>query len=94
MIVVVTGGFSIAAATATRGIADNNSFQLNDDLTLVRGNHQIALGANVAHFRVSFRTWARGGGQWNFTGQASGLGLADMLLGRVATIDQSGLSGV
>src|SRR5258706_2471201 len=94
MIVVVTGGFQIAAATATRGIADNNSFQVNDDLTVVRGNHQIGLGASVARFRVSFRTWARGGGQWNFTGQASGLGLADMLLGRVATIDQSGLSGV
>jgi Carboxypeptidase regulatory-like domain/TonB dependent receptor len=94
MIVVVTGGFQIAAATATRGIADNNSFQVNDDLTVVRGNHQLGFGASVAHFRVSFRTWARGGGQWNFTGQASGLGLADMLLGRVATIDQSGLSGV
>jgi hypothetical protein len=94
MIVVVTGGFNIAAATATRGIADNNSFQINDDLTLVRGNHQIGLGGSVARFGVSFRTWARGGGQWNFTGQASGLGLADMLLGRVATIDQSGLSGV
>ena len=94
MIVVVTGGFQIAAATATYGIADNNSFQLNDDLTLVRGNHQIALGGSIARFGVSFRTYARGGGQWNFTGQASGLGLADMLLGRVATIDQSGLSGV
>jgi hypothetical protein len=94
MIVVVTGGFQIAAATATLGIADNNSFQVNDDLTLVRGNHQIALGGSLAHFRVSFRTWARGGGQWNFSGQASGLGLADLLLGRVATIDQSGLSGV
>src|SRR4029077_4906808 len=33
-------------------------------------------------------------GQWNFSGQASGLGLADFLLGRVATLDQSGLSGV
>jgi hypothetical protein len=94
MIVVVTGGFQIAAATATRGIADNNSFQLNDDLTLVRGNHQIGLGGSVARFGVSFRTWARGGGQWNFTGQASGLGMADLLLGRVATLDQSGLSGV
>jgi len=94
MIVVVTGGFQVAAATATRGIADNNSFQLNDDLTLVRGSHQIALGANIARFGVSFKTWARGGGQWNFSGQLSGLGLADFLLGRVATVDQSGLSGV
>jgi hypothetical protein len=94
MIVVVTGGFQVAAATATRGIADNNSFQLNDDLTIVRGSHQIALGGSVARFRVSFKTWARGGGQWNFTGQLSGLGLADFLLGRVATVDQSGLTGV
>ena len=94
MIVVVTGGFNIAAATATVGIADNNAFQVNDDLTLVRGNHQLALGGSLAKFRVSFRTYARGGGQWNFTGTASGLGLADLLLGRVGTADQSGLSGV
>ncbi len=94
MIVVVTGGFNIAAATATVGIADNNAFQVNDDLTLVRGNHQLALGGSLAKFRVSFRTYARGGGQWNFTGAASGLGLADLLLGRVNSVDQSGLSGV
>jgi hypothetical protein len=94
MIVVVTGGFSIAAATATRGLANNNSFQINDDLTLVRGSHQIALGANLAYFNVSQKVWARGGGQWNFTGAASGLGLADLLLGRVNTLDQSGISGI
>jgi hypothetical protein len=94
MIVVVTGGFNIAAATATRGIAQNNSFQVNDDLALVHGNHQLGVGVNVARFTVDQKTWARGGGQWNFTGQASGLGLADFLLGRVATLDQSGLSGV
>ena len=94
MIVVVTGGFNIAAATATRGLANNNSFQINDDLTLVRGSHQIAFGANIAYFNVSQKVWARGGGQWNFTGAASGLGLADMLLGRVNTLDQSGISGI
>ncbi len=94
MIVVVTGGFNIAAATATRGIAQNNSFQVNDDVALVRGNHQLAFGGNVTRFTVDQKTWARGGGQWNFTGQASGSGLADFLLGRVATLDQSGLAGV
>jgi Carboxypeptidase regulatory-like domain len=94
MIVVVTGGFNIAAATATRGIAINNSFQVNDDLAVVRGNHQLGFGVNVARFVVDQKTWARGGGQWNFSGQSSGLGLADFLLGRVATLDQSGLAGV
>src|SRR5256885_15226145 len=76
MIVVVTGGFSVAAATSTKGIGDTNSYQFNDDLTLVRGDHQMALGGALTHYRVSFRTWARGGGQWNFTRTASGLGLA------------------
>jgi hypothetical protein len=94
MIISVTGGFSIAAATATRGIAQNNSYQVNDDLALVHGNHQFGFGVNVARFVVDQKTWARGGGQWNFTGQASGLGLADLLIGRVATLDQSGLAGV
>jgi len=81
MIVVVTGGFNIAAATATRGIAENNSFQVNDDLALVHGKHQFGFGVNVARFTVDQKTWARGGGQWNFSGQASGLGLADFLSG-------------
>jgi len=94
MIVSVTGGFTIAAATATRGIAQNNSYQFNDDVAIVHGNHQFGFGANVTRFVVDQKTWARGGGQWNFTGAASGLGLADLLLGRVATLDQSGLSGV
>jgi carboxypeptidase family protein len=94
MIVTVTGGFNIAAATATRGIAKNNSFQVNDDVAMVHGHHQFGFGGNVTKFVVDQKTWARGGGQWNFTGQASGLGLADFLLGRVATLDQSGLAGV
>ena len=38
---VVTGGFNIAASTATRGIADNKTWQISEDLTLVRGRHQI-----------------------------------------------------
>jgi hypothetical protein len=94
MIVVVTNAFSIAAATATRGVAQNNSFQINDDFSLVKGKHQLGFGGNVAYFKVDQKTWARGGGQWNFTGQASGLALADFLLGRVNTLDQSGLAGV
>ena len=35
-----------------------------------------------------------GGGQWNFTGQASGLGMADFLLGRIGFHGSVGLTGV
>ena len=68
---------------------------MNDDLTLVRGNHQLAVRRQRDAFHgVDQKTWARGGGQWNFNGQATGLGLADFLLGRVGTLEQSGRAGV
>ena len=59
MLLAVTGGFKISDARATAGLADNNAFQFSDELTLVRGRHQIALGVNVAYWRV-FRRPGRG----------------------------------
>ena len=60
-----------------------NASQLSDDYTVVRGSHQISLGASVAYWRYYFETQARSGGFWIFTGQLTGLGLADFLMGRV-----------
>jgi len=94
MILSVTGGFSISAATATRGIATNNSYQVSDDLTIVRGRHQLGLGANLVYWTSLQKTWARGGGTWDFNGQTSGLGLGDFLLGRVALFEQGDAGGV
>ena len=94
MILSVTGGFSISAATATRGIATNNSYQVSDDLTIVRGRHQFGVGANLAYWTSLQKTWARGGGTWDFNGQTTGLGLGDFLLGRVALFEQGDAGGV
>src|SRR5437867_2391041 len=43
MVLAITGGFNISAGTATTGIFITNASQLGDDLTLVRGNHQIGI---------------------------------------------------
>ncbi len=94
ILTVSAPGFSISAATATRGIATNNSFQWSDDLTLVKGRHQFGFGINVAHWTSLQKTWARGGGTWDFNGTATGLGLADLLLGRVALLEQGDAGGV
>ena len=58
------------------------------------GNHQLGVGLSVAYWRVDQQTWARGSGQWDFTGQATGLAMADFLLGRVSVLDHSGLTGI
>jgi len=90
----VTGGFDIGASTAAKGIAQNNTYGVNNDLSLIRGSHQLGIGLSVAYWKVDQQTWARGSGQWTFTGQATGLGMADFLLGRVAVLDHSGLTGI
>jgi hypothetical protein len=64
--------------------------QMSDDLTLVRGNHQLAVGGSLAYWQFHFLSHARSGGNWNFTGQLTGLGLADLLMGRVGRLEHGG----
>jgi hypothetical protein len=81
----VTGAFSIGGVNS--GIFNTDSYQVSDDVTMVRGNHQLGMGVNVAYLTMDFLTNARVGGTWTVNGQASGLGLADFLLGRVASLE-------
>ena len=90
----VTNGFEISDARASAGLAANNSFQFNDDLTMVRGRHELALGVNVAYWRVFMNTWSRSGGNYAFNGQITGLGLGDFLLGRVSVFSHNSYVGV
>ena len=90
MVVAITGGFNISAGTATKGVFKTNATQIGDDLTLVRGNHQLALGGSVAYWKMDFLTHARSGGNWTFNGNLTGLGLADFLTGRVARLEHGG----
>ena len=90
MNVAVNGGFNISGGLDSLGVFKTNTYQLNDDLTLVRGSHQMSLGGNVAYSRLNHLTNARSGGDFEFTGQITGLGLADFLLGRVGILEHGG----
>ena len=81
----VAGAFAIGGVNS--GIFDTDSYQLSDDVTLVRGNHQFGVGFSLAYLKMDFLTNARSGGTWIVNGQTTGLGLADFLLGRVASLE-------
>jgi hypothetical protein len=81
------GGFDIAAATATKGVAKNPALQVGDDLTLLRGNHQMSFGVNVAHYRSEQANYGRSSGTFTFDGSQTGTGLSDFLLGRLLQIE-------
>ena len=88
MSVIVQGGFRVPNQGPGRFVA--NAAQLTNDLTLVRGAHQISVGGNVAYWRYRLQAHALSGGWWMFTGNATGLGLADLLMGKVASLEHSG----
>ena len=88
MTVNVTGGFTVQNQGPSRFVA--NAGQLTNDLTLVRGTHQISVGGSVAYWRYRLEAHATSGGQWAFTGESTGLGLSDLLMGRVGRLTHGG----
>ena len=88
MWITVQGGFFAQNPGPSRFVT--NASQVSDDLTLVRGDHQLSVGANLAYWRYYFQSHARSGGTWTFTGQLTGSGLSDLLMGRVGRLEHGG----
>ncbi|HUK37068.1 MAG TPA: TonB-dependent receptor, partial [Vicinamibacterales bacterium] len=59
-------------------------WQASDDLTLVRGAHTFAFGANVAGWTSLSQANVRSPGQLTIDGTTSGSALADFMIGRLA----------
>jgi carboxypeptidase family protein/TonB-dependent receptor-like protein len=78
----VTGGFSVSAFGGSTRTA---VFAGSDDLSIIRGNHQFAIGASDALWWVnSYSTTYHA--NFAFNGQATGLGMADFFMGNVSTL--------
>ena len=88
MIVAITGGFTFGPRNAAANLI-TNGYQLVDDVSLVRGNHQLTFGANLADWRLYERCLVGSEGTYAFTGQATGLGMADFLTGNLTTLTQA-----
>ena len=76
----VTGGFTMSH---TAGSARDAIFAANDDLSVLRGNHQISFGGSVALWWVNSYTNTYHS-RFTFNGQTTGLGMADFFIGRAS----------
>jgi hypothetical protein len=54
---------------------------VSDDVTWIKGAHQLGFGANVARWESYSEAHVRSAGTFNFSGSVTGLGLADFLVG-------------
>jgi hypothetical protein len=81
----VTGGFVLGGNSLAT--FRTTAYQASDDLNLIRGTHQMAFGVTLAHWRTNQYAATRAVGQYAFSGQATGLGMADFLTGRLTSLE-------
>ena len=79
---------SVFSYAATDPVQD---FQLADDLSFIKGNHQFAFGGNWIMSRQDVYGPLNGDGNFTFNGQSTGLSMADFLTGYVSSFTQGGI---
>ena len=92
MSVSVTPGFQLYPGANSKALLLNETYQVADDVTLVRGNHQVGVGVNLQYWEGEYVGTSRANGNWIFDGSATGLGMADLLVGRVTSVEHGAQS--
>jgi len=86
----VNGAFSLQSGQATKREEFNTVFALSDDVTLVKGSHQLGFGGLVQYWHGDFTSSSRTGGNWIVDGHVTGNPLADFMIGRIASVEHGG----
>jgi hypothetical protein len=91
----VSGGFSIGGQGGNvPGTTNATGFQVSDDLSWVKGAHQLGFGVNNIYSKLSVTGWTSSDGVFSFNSTNTGLGLGDFMLGDVNTFMQQGVQAI
>ena len=85
----VAGGFSVNTSAGPARVA---VFGVNDDVSVIRGNHEMVFGANAEAWWVNSYS-NQYYGRFTFNGSNTGLGLADFLTGHASQFLNGGSAG-
>jgi len=89
LLATVTNFFAVGCGTCAPGHFNVNTFQLADDVSLIRGRHELAFGANFVRAQNNLISGFNENGTFTFNGSVTGFGLADYILGRPNDFQQS-----
>jgi len=89
-------GFIVGSSSTVPGQSHNGpNPSVADDVTWVKGNHQIGFGGNIYHQEMNYWSGLNAVGSTTWTGQytgggnaSNGLGMADLVLGQEAGLSQ------
>ena len=68
-------------------VISKSSYQIDDQFTLVSGQHQLGFGVTSSNWAVENSDYASSNGTFNFLGRTTGMGLADFVVGRLDRLD-------
>ncbi|HEU4891988.1 MAG TPA: TonB-dependent receptor [Vicinamibacterales bacterium] len=88
LVMSVTGAFSIN--TNHLGDFDRGDVTIRENLTAVLGPHEMHFGGEIVRLSNHITNTFRMDGNFTFSGQLSGDGLADFMLGRASSFVQGG----
>jgi hypothetical protein len=83
----ITDGFLISGGNSVKVNVANVAYQVADDVTIVRGRHQVAIGGNLSYWKSDSSDFAHTNGTFSFNGTATGRGLADFLTGQASSLE-------
>jgi hypothetical protein len=63
-LISVSGAFQVLAAPATPSISNSTAYHLADDLSWVRGTHQVGLGVSHVHNMMNYTSATSAPVQW------------------------------
>jgi hypothetical protein len=85
----INGGWSPGP---TAGLLYTDVFQFSEDVSLVRGSHQIGFGANFIRDLMNQNSTRNAFGVMAFNGQTTGLGYGDFFIGNSSSFQQANVS--
>ena len=91
MDIAVNGYFGGGCGSCAPAILNQDSYQVANDLDMVRGRHHISLGVDLIHYQFNYRNYVIANGSVTFNGGASGDALADFMLGLPSYFEQGNL---
>ena len=90
-VISVSGAFNINSSQATPGVTNMTIYQFAEDLSWLRGSHQIGFGANFIHSNMNYSSGTVSPGSFSFTATNTGLSLGDFMLGKPSSWTQSNI---
>jgi hypothetical protein len=88
-VAVNNGGFAVGCGTCALGSFNITSYQVADDVDILRGKHQVAFGVDLIRTRDSQNNHYQDNGVFNFDGRYSNDPLLDFLMGKMNSFSQS-----